>query len=113
MLERFWFGCGHCDGSGASCPFGEQMEAANQTPPRGVARLPLPLTTATVFLFPLACAIAGAYAGSKLWASDSFASVSLWQTGGMVVGLAAGAGLARLLLAGIYQLWTYRSRGGE
>ena len=113
MLERFWFGCGHCDGSGASCPFGEQMEAAQQTPATGVARLPLPLTAMAVFLLPLACAIGGAYAGSKLWASDSFASVSLWQAGGMLVGFAAGAGLARLLLAGIYQIWTYRSRGGE
>jgi hypothetical protein len=89
------------------------MEAAQQTPATGVARLPMPLTAMAVFLLPLASAIGGAYAGSKLWASDSFASVSLWQAGGMVVGLAAGAGLARLLLAGIYRIWTYRSRGGE
>jgi hypothetical protein len=113
MLERFWFGCGHCDGSGAACPFGEQMEAAQQTPAAGVARLPLPLTAMAVFLLPLASALGGSYLGSELWAGDSFASVSLWQAGGMLAGLAVGAGLARLLLAGLYRIWTYRSRGGE
>ena len=113
MLERFWFGCGHCDGSGASCPFTDQMEAAKLTPPTGHARLPLPLTAAAVFLLPLACAIAGAYVGGSLWAGDSFASVSLWQAAGLLVGLGAGIVLARLLLAGMYQIRAYLSRGGE
>ena len=113
MLERFWFGCGHCDGSEASCPHGDRMEAARETPPSGVARLPLPLTTGTVFLLPLACAIAGAYVGGSLWARDSFASVSLWQAAGLIVGLGAGTGLARLVLAGMNQIRVYLSRGGE
>ena len=113
MLERFWFGCGHCDGSEASCPFTDQMETASKTPPAGAANLPLPLTAMTVFLLPLACAIGGAYLGGSLRADGSVPSVSHWQAGGLLVGLAAGVGLAKLLLAGMYQIWIYRSRGGE
>ena len=112
MLERFWFGCGHCDG-GASCPFADQMEAAGKAPITGIARLPIPLTTAAVFLLPLGVAILGAHLMGKLWTKQSVLPVSLWQSLGLIVGLAAGAGLAKLVLAGMYQIWLYLRRGGE
>ncbi len=112
MLERFWFGCGHCDG-GASCPFADQMEAAGKTPVTGIARLPIPLTTAAVFLLPLASAILGASLMDKLWTAESALPVSLWQSLGLIVGLAVGAGLAKLALAGMYQIGLYLHRGGE
>ena len=99
FLERFWHGCGgHCHSEGGSCPLAEQFE---QEPDRRVPfdRGPaLVASSAGVFLMPLLLAIGGAYAAGEYLASESSASVGLWQTGGMLVGLAAGIIVARTLL---------------
>jgi hypothetical protein len=112
MLERFWFGCGGCHGA-ASCPVVAEMENAVKPTRSGVACLPLQLTAVTVFLLPLACAIGGGFLCSRLWADGTPASVGYWQTAGVLAGLAAGVGLAKLLLRWMYRIWVYLGRGGE
>ncbi len=111
MLERFWFGCGHCDG-GASCPFASEMEAAAKSPRIGMARLPIPLTAAMVFLFPLACAIAVGYLVSEAWAGETFRSECGWQALGGLGGLVVGVLIARLTLTILDRVWINIHRGG-
>ena len=87
------------------------MEAAAKAPKTGMAKLPVPLTAAMVFLFPLACAIAGAYSCARIWAGDSINSASGWHALGGLGGLLIGAVAARLILSGLDRLWTYLGRG--
>jgi hypothetical protein len=112
MLERFWFSCGGCHGA-ASCPVVAEIENAAKPARTGVASLPIPLTAVTVFLLPLACAIGGAFLCGRLWADGTPASVGYWQTAGVLAGLAAGVGLAKLLLHLMYRIWIHSGRGGE
>ncbi len=113
MLERFWYGCGHCHGDEASCPFSENMAGIDRDSLTGVGRLPIQITAPIVFLLPLACGIASGYISEALWAEGSRVSAGYWQTGGLVAGTAMGAGLAKLLLAGVYRFWTQPDRGDE
>ena len=80
---------------------------------KGVGRLPIQITAPAVFLLPLACGIASGYLSEAFWAEGSRVSAGYWQTGGLIVGTAIGAGLAKLLLAGIYRFWTQVDRGDE
>jgi hypothetical protein len=105
MLERFWFSCGHCRGE-ETCPFAAEMRDATAPPRAGIGRLPIPLTAMTVFLLPLLCGIVSGLLGSRLLADGTSASIGRWQTAGMLLGLVAGAGLAKLLLQAMYRLWT-------
>ena len=54
--------------------------------------------SAAVFLLPLATAVGGAYAAEKLLSPASSVPVGVWQAGGMLVGLAVGVGVAKLVL---------------
>jgi hypothetical protein len=90
-----------------------EMENAAKPARTGVASLPIPLTAATVFLLPLACAIGGGFLCGRLWAGGTPASVGGWQAAGVLAGLAVGVGLARLLLRGMYRIRGYVGRGGE
>lgn len=113
MLERFWFGCGHCHGDAAKCPLSDQLELAARTPRTGIARLPLALTSMVVFLLPLACGILGAYFFNRWEAVAQAVSSELRQFGGFLIGSAVGIGAAKLTLYALDRLWIYPNRGGE
>jgi len=113
MLERFWYGCGHCHGDEASCPFSEHMAGVDRDSLTGVGRLPIQITAPIVFLLPLASGIACGYLCEIFWAEGSRISAGIWQTGGLIAGIAIGAGLAKLALAGIYRVWAQPDRGDE
>ncbi|HPM23848.1 MAG TPA: hypothetical protein PLP66_08065 [Phycisphaerae bacterium] len=111
MLERFWFGCGHCH-SGEGCPFAAEAESGSATPATGEAGLPIPISAGAVFLIPLAGAILGAYVCGELSAAGA-ATLSVWQFAGGAAGFVAGAVLAKLALAGICRLRALGTRGKE
>ncbi len=97
MLERFWFGCGHCHGP-ESCPLIEQMEHIAPPPPRSVARLPIPVTAGLVFLLPLLSAMVAAQCFAQRFAGAGGLAASGWQALGGVCGLIGGVVLAKGLL---------------
>lgn len=98
MLERFWFGCGHCHGD-KPCALVDQIEAAEKSGSAYSHGGTLVAFASLVFLLPLATAAVGAYYAGKWWADDSFISLGLWQTLGMIAGLLAGTGFAKLVLS--------------
>ena len=53
---------------------------------------------AIVFLLPLATAVGGAYVADKYLSPASSVPLGVWQAGGMLVGLAVGVGVAKLVL---------------
>lgn len=96
-LERFWFGCGSCHGA-ESCPLVEEADAA------AAKRLPwsrgwaLVFASATVFLLPLATAVVGAWACGRYGDHLGLTTLSVRQGVGLLGGLAAGVGLAKLIV---------------
>lgn len=96
FLERFWHGCGHCDGE-ESCPMIRSAHALYDANPwfRGPRMV---LTAVSIFLVPLLAGIVGAYLAQTWWASDAEGSIALWQTVGLLGGVAIGLGLAKLLV---------------
>ncbi len=94
FLERFWTGCGHCRG-GESCPIAEAAEQGGL--PLGGGRR-LVLTVFVVFVLPLLSALLVAFAAGEWFAGETASSLARWQTGGLLVGMAAGIGLAKLLI---------------
>ena len=100
LLERFWFGCGHCHGA-SGCPYvdGDGPEAAAATL-RGPM---LVLTVLLVFVVPLLTALIGARVVER-WVSAWPDSLAIWcQAGGLVAGLAVGVVLARTILARMHR----------
>ena len=97
-LEKFWFGCGGCQDP-TQCPVAKAGGSASDGDGGAdLQGLRLVVPVMAVFLLPLIVAIGGAYAAGHWWADASFASLGRWQTGGAVVGLLVGVGLAKLLL---------------
>ena len=93
-LEKFWFGCGHCHGI-ESCPAAQAAEQAGRQNPGGIR---LVFSVIVVFILPLLTSITGAYLAGKWSSQDSGQSLAGWQAAGMLAGLAAGIGTAKLLL---------------
>ncbi|MFH1747638.1 MAG: hypothetical protein ABIG44_11400 [Planctomycetota bacterium] len=105
-LERLWFSCdGHCatktDGA-ASCPLmnGENPAQRRLDPEtrRFNAGGMMALACIVVFLLPLLSAAGGAYLAGRLVGPQSDAALNWCQTGGLVVGMAVGIGIAKLLV---------------
>ncbi|MBN2445380.1 MAG: hypothetical protein JXO22_01545 [Phycisphaerae bacterium] len=96
FLERFWNGCGHCQGE-AECPLLQDAARTYACNPWFTGRTLVGIAV-TIFLVPLAAAIAGAYLAQWLWSSGTPASDNLWQSLGLLGGLALGVGLAKLLV---------------
>lgn len=94
FLERFWTGCGHCHGV-ESCPLAQAAEQEG-LPLGGGHRLVL--TVLVVFILPLLSAILVAFVAGKWFAEETASSLARWQVGGLLVGMAAGVGLAKLLI---------------
>ena len=104
-LERLWFSCGghchtHTDG-GASCPLLDGADPMQRLLDPEARRFSsgfaLVAACAAVFLLPLATAAGGAFLAGKYLAASA-QSEGLWQMAGILAGLAAGIGLAKLLL---------------
>ena len=94
-LERFWHGCGHCDGADA-CPM--ILDAT-----RMYARNPwfqgytLVGVAVVIFLLPLACAVGGGFLLGHYW--PAAADQPQWgQVVGVFGGLLFGALLAKLII---------------
>ncbi len=94
FLEKFWTGCGHCRG-GDSCPI---IQAAEQEGSPYASGHRLVLSVLTVFILPLLSAILVAFAAGRWFAGETASSLARWQVGGLLVGMAAGVGLAKLLI---------------
>ena len=94
MLERFWHGCGHCQGQ-ENCPLLVASEPLE--PPTAEAKLPVALTAGMVFLLPLALAIVGASLAGRGKAANS-AMAEFGECFGLLVGFAVGVMTAKILL---------------
>jgi len=96
MLERFWLGCGGCHGR-------EGCHLVSSSDPHGAtsaeANGPVAIPAVLVFLLPLALAIATAILARRLTSPVPDAT-GLYELGGLLVGFAAGVGVARLFVAG-------------
>lgn len=112
MLERFWNGCGHCKGE-QPCPIVTEWEQAESGGREGVALLPVALTALVVFILPLTCGILGAWLAGRWWHTGSGELVGWRQAMGLLVGLAAGVGFAKLLLFSVGKAVSNAGRGGE
>jgi hypothetical protein len=97
-LERFWFGCGGCQGH-TSCPVAEAAENGRLgTAPLGRGS-GLVLACLTVFVLPLATGIGGAWLVGRWGGDGSVFAVGIRQVIGLVTGLAMGVATARWLVA--------------
>lgn len=97
FLERFWFGCEHCHG-GQGCPVAEHVDPETGEIPGTAHGLALIALVLLVFVFPLATAVAGAYAATCWSEAVSQTGRDLWQLGGALAGFFVGVGLARIAL---------------
>ncbi len=96
LLERFWFGCGHCTGE-ESCPL--LQDAAKTYEMHRWFRGPTLVGVALViFIVPLASAIGGAFLAERLWADGTPEATQRWQIIGLFAGLIVGVALAKLLV---------------
>jgi len=93
MITRTRFECSLCRERGP-CPVSAGVEEPSaRLEDRGAS---LVGAAVTVFLLPLATAIAAAFVGSRL-AAPRPESVALWQGGGAGLGLLSGVVVARVL----------------
>ncbi len=96
MLERFWLGCGGCQGR-EGCHLVSSLEPHGATSAEASGSVAVPAVL--VFLLPLGLAIATAVLARRLTCPAPDAT-GLYELVGLLVGFAAGVGAARLLVAG-------------
>lgn len=96
MLERFWLGCGGCQGR-EGCHLVSSPDPAGAT--SAETNEPVAIPAVLVFLLPSGLAIATAVLASRLTTPASSAT-GPYELVGLLVGFAAGVGAARLLVAG-------------
>lgn len=97
FLERFWHGCGECHG-GESCHMAQAaVEAAESGRPFSSGGS-LVLACFGVFLVPLTLAILGGWLADWTLTANAGFPRGLCQGVGMVTGLFAGVGVAKLML---------------
>lgn len=96
ILEKFFFGCGHCHGA-ESCPAVEAAEQAAREGGQACRGARMVLPAITVFLLPMVTAIGGAHLSASWWAQATVESVNRWQAGGALAGLAVGVMMAKLI----------------
>ena len=104
-LERLWLSCGgscHSHGGEGGCPLMSDEELRQRMDDPEVRRYsaggPLVAACLAVFLLPLLTAAGGAYLAGEYLPALVRGPVGLWQLIGTLGGLAAGVGLAKLLL---------------
>jgi len=103
-LQRLWFGCGgacHAHGQDQpTCPLLDTTDLTASVRDPAARRFshggPLAAAAATVFLFPLATAMGGAYLAGRY--VPPFLGYEWAQLLGLLGGMAAGVGLARCFL---------------
>lgn len=95
LLENFFFGCGHCDGT-KGCAVSNASEKTSASP-LGRGRL-LVFSCVIVFIMPLAVAIGAAHLAGAYRPADSGPPLVLYQAGGAAAGFALGVMVARWVI---------------